>query len=239
MVVVTVLFESYKLNHVRVERCINFLKKNPEVVLITNIKDLGLGRYYYTDKKGFIDYVLINQYLSEFKPESLTYIDNDLILCEDYFKNLKIENDVPRIMHGFSFCNEHSDRKRTVPSVVMNCVDNNKFFGHSGYCWTFNQKMLQLMDYKFPEFFLIGGFDYFLASCIKSNFKKLFDHPELIGWYNTFHQAKWSYYPVVIYHLYHGPQADRLTPFDHYFTTSVEDFMITINSQDNYFIANN
>lgn len=236
MVVATVLFNGGVLCPRRVLRCLEFLSRHSEVVLITNVWGLRTSNkvyYYACDKKGFIDYVLINKFLNQVRPYAFTYIDNDLILPDNYFKNLKIDNDTPRIMHGFSVCYEHSDKRRVAPSIIMNCVEIGKFFGHSGYSWTFNKKMLELIDYKFPEVFLLGGFDYFLANCVKNKYIELIDRSQendfyLLEWYHLkFHCAKWSYYPVAIEHIYHGPHLQRLTPFNDY--NGAEEFIKKIN----------
>ncbi len=178
---------------------------------------------------GFVDYKMINQYLSLIDKnslKSLTVLDCDLIL-EDFFRAAVISKiyDGYDLIHGFDESYELVDGIIDYNEMVRGVTFNK--CGHTGYCWTFSKKFLQSIKYKFPENFLFGGFD-FILGCnfirLKNDdfFDQLFGNSDtrkqMIGEFieqtKNIKAVTWLEHAII--HNYHGSKVNRLTNFKLY-----------------------
>ncbi|KAH9253525.1 hypothetical protein BASA81_008572 [Batrachochytrium salamandrivorans] len=169
------------------------------------------------DEVGFIDYMLINQFLSQCQVQNLVIIDSDLIL-ESGFR-IKMENALKSndVVHGFDKNYELIDDQVSnvlVQSYYINGV------GHCGYVYGFSARFLESIGNQFPDYFLIGGFDWVLANIITGKnmvpFSKFMFYDRLLEFADRVKGLKYTYLDHTVLHCYHGPRYKRLTPFKVY-----------------------
>lgn len=171
----------------------------------------------YSDiSDGFVDYTLINKYLSNNTVYNLVIIDADLIL-QDNFRQLMSDKLVDfEFVHGFNYTFELKDGKESyfAPSFYS------KKSGHTGFIQGYSNSFLQKIEYKFMTNFLIGGFDYVLA-CVLTD--KSLDwcssftfYQHLVEFANKIKGSTYTNLDHLVVHCYHGDQSSRLTPFKLY-----------------------
>ena len=204
--------------HIRQKLCQEFVDRYPNVVLLQNgnlIKSNNCVNFN-VKQEGFIDYIMINSFIKTIKNlKSLTLIDSDLILSSDFFKLIekchdKFNIDFPHFV-TFRSSSELIDNKvRQGPSSkiynIMNDISPN---GHTGFVLSFNKKFID--NYKFPETFIHGGFDYFLVNAVLGKCMKQF-----IVKFKAVPKCVYEYIESDVLHQYHGPGELRKTNWNLY-----------------------
>ncbi len=219
------------------------------------LKDEFVERYPWVTllesrgKPGFVDYQLINQYLQTVDKdslESLSIIDADVIL-EDNFRAL-IEKAIEEnydVIHGCNESWEALDGKvlsfSKVPSMTRDAQ------GHTGYCWTFSKRFLEVIGYTFPTGFVLGGFDYLLALIfIKEYPKSMLEqilgpvYKDLLSEFFGLSRQKILKSTTLehkIIHNFHGSKLNRQTDFSKYQDLSKDPSLTAdlMNARDSYF----
>lgn len=124
------------------------------------------------DKPGFVNNMLINYFLEQKKEdlESLTFIDSDCKLYDGFFNS--VETKLSNYIGSPAFIQPYSEIITLFESAGKFCRQNgliNCSKGRTGIAYTYSKEFLKLIDYKFPEFMLLGGFDTVLYACIMKN----------------------------------------------------------------------
>lgn len=180
---------------------------------------------------GFIDYRLINQWLKTIDKtnlKSITVLDSDLIL-QDNFRELVDEalDSGFDVIHGADQTQEMLDgqlvERSTAPAMT-------KFkTGFTGFIWSFSKRFLELIDYRFPDQFLLGGLDFFFALLFikqypESIFKKYLEPESVYNkmYFDFFDQTtclnavRTTTLCHKVIHNFHGSRENRLTDFSKY-----------------------
>lgn len=162
--------------------------------------------------EGFVIWKLVNEYLRA-NPDvkSLTLVDSDLILEPLFFVKVGELQDSnitePTVIHGFR--DSYELIKGQLHKGPRSMVANGNGKGHTGFILSFNKAFLN--SYKFPESFVLGGFDYYLITCLvnkKCIISQLEHLPLPCG--------KLIHLETDIIHCCHGKKTDRLTPWKLY-----------------------
>jgi hypothetical protein len=186
----------------RIKLCQEFCNRYPQVHLLQNGNFIkSKSTTIYNLKEGFQDYRMINEFLKGKEVKSLTLIDSDLILKEDFF---------------IKFIEKHDNFKENVPyfltyrqnyqlneKIVSTCCSKIYSFkncgteGHTGYVLSFNKFFLD--NYKFNEKFIYGGYDYFLVCSILGKCMEQFQNE-----YKKVPKTKYDYVKTDVIHNFHG-----------------------------------
>lgn len=186
-----------------------FMERYPWVTLLINDTSFK-----------FIDYKMINEFIKHKTDiETLTLIDSDLILPDNFRETVTSSN--YDITHNCG--------------TLIEMFNGNELYriggirkdreGFSGCSFTWSKKFLESIDYKFPENFHLGGFDYLMAKiCIqkkeKTYFKKLLGNnfycENLEDFYDGVVDLNAGTNDLTIVHNYHGPRSERLTNWKYY-----------------------
>lgn len=160
---------------------------------------------YKVHEVGFIDYILINRWIGDNVGDyNLVIIDTDLIMCHTFKSKIEEKLENYDFVSGFSECHDLLNGK-----IVGSSPNFYKYgYGHCGYIYGYSNWLLKKMV-KFPEMFLIGGFDWWLACCLTG--KKL---PLVCGYEDIFRNVKYSYIDCLIINNVH--RNNLLTNFDLY-----------------------
>lgn len=220
----------------------NFINRNPNVIVLEGYfynQDTFLSPSSYKYNLGnfpiFADYIMINKFLNDNLDDkenirSITLIDIDIILNKKFFRNInechKKYNE-PVILQCYKNCHHYMPDNLLSSEVTISDIYNYKncinIQGHTGYTWSFNNKLLELINYKFPECFLIGGFDYILSLCVRNNIKEIkkittneLFLKEINIFYNKIKDSEINYVDNTITHIYNGDVRNRLTPWNYY-----------------------
>jgi hypothetical protein len=209
---------EFYTNHANrmIERFNAFKKYPAKFIILTNNTNLPFCKYYDIKDDGFIDYKLINKFIEEIGIDSintLTVIDIDVEFKNTLFTSIinSHKNEVPSfITYRSSF--QFIDNKifYYANSKIYNKKCSIQDNGHTGFLLSFNQKFLK--NYRFPEYFVYGGFDYFITSailkkCIKGLEEEFRKVPKNV-YYNFVNED--------LIHYYHNKE--RVTPWNLYST---------------------
>lgn len=190
----------------------------------------GIAADYKLDsilKDKFVDYILINKYLSNISFDfpngfNLVVIDLDLILPDNFRTAMESALEVRDFVHGFEECIMSGEKVTKVPSFYVNGR------GHSGYVQGFGHRYMKAINYKFMENFTAGGFDYINALIMNNKsidlYNKFTFYKELLEFKDKLTGLSSAYLEgISVEHHYHGPANKRLTPFKVYNECNHED----------------
>jgi len=219
-------FHSGKENPLRKQLKDEFMIRYPWITLVQ-----GRGI-------GFIDYKLLNQFLSKINKnslESITIIDSDLYLPDNFRDTVEENIKNYHILHN---CKELIETRNGVELYRMRAMTY-LTQGFTGSSWSFSKKFLEAINYSFPEEFTVGGLDYIFGLMFIRNYslkyivnvlggnKKMIEkfylasEPFFISFKNT---------GLTIKHEWHGERKDRLLPLEDYgkMTDELARYLMTI-----------
>lgn len=175
---------------------------------------------------GFPVYKVLNAYIRQNieEMESITLLDSDLILPQDFFESVedKLSDcvDVPTFIQPFELAFDNSPDSKVIfiPRVGAACsksVNNS----HTGYIYTWNRKFIDKLGVcLFPESMVYGGFDHLFYLClfgelevIESIIPNKLITDEWVRFYRRVYGCKYDYINFMIYHEYHGEKSNRYT----------------------------
>ena len=154
----------------------------------------------------------------------MTLIDCDLIIDDDFFEKIIKRIDLhyePCVIQGFEkMIHKDINPKRVYGlqySSIYNFKNNIPRLGQTGFILSFNRPFLELIDFTFPEIFILGSFDYFLYLCLTKRKKKImslttneFMITEMMSFYEKVVSSNCDYLSHhKIEHEYHGPLKNR------------------------------
>lgn len=223
---ITTYFSFYEAQRKR-ELAIEFVQRYPQIILLqpstTNdkitkddkVKKIKTIKTHH--KNIHMQWILFNEFVKSLKDfNSITLFDADLILPENYFEKLKITNDEPKIVQGFSRVTDEIVRINGVQiiEVPQDSIIKNNCNGNSGHIWTFNKKAIDKLG-PIPIEFYLGGFDFILANSLLKNrsIMNIIDdyiYKEIIQqFYNRCNEIQTGYINANIIHKFHGLKQNR------------------------------
>lgn len=176
-----------------------FLERYPQVTLIEEVYEENNFKSIFnhkdtfktrTEEIGFINNIQINKFIEEVWEdlESLTFIDSDVILYEDFFdkvvEKLDIYDETSLFIQPFSTLEIIYDNKNKVSKHYEGAIYKKSTNFHTGLIYTYNRHFLETIDKKFPEFLLLGSYDTFLYNCLFE------DEEALDNYLNNFNEAE-------------------------------------------------
>jgi len=174
----------------------------------------------------FVDYELVNNFLKTIDKttfESITMIDTDLILHNDFRKNIEENIKTFHITHNCKQLLEVKEDKKlyAMPSMTKTAE------GFSGASWSFSKEFLETINYELPDKLYAGGCDYLLGKLfIQKRPEQFFTNLLGDSFYNKnfkdfynktkrFHSSGKNL-EIDLMHNFHGPRNQRLTDFNAY-----------------------
>ena len=206
-----------------------FCDRYPWVILlqacygeVCDIRSSNCVRYKLTAEKGFLIYMMINDFLKKNRVCNLVLIDSDLILENNFRDKMEAALETSDFVHGFDKSYELIDGALTgevIPSYYLNLVGG----GHTGYIYGYSQRFLEKINHTFLDCFLLGGFDYVLARILTGKsldpFKKFIFFKHILEFAEKIRGCDYAVLVHRAIHCYHGPRHLRLAPFHIYANT--------------------
>lgn len=205
-----------------------FLERYPNVIVLEGSYDnnyLFNGEKYKLESAGWATNFMLNIFIRKNwnSIKSLTFIDADIILYDNFFSLVESaheENeDTAYFLCPYSQVNnrEGLGTDLSLLSQIIEC-DNYSSYFHTGYIYSYNKKMLEKIG-VFPESLVIGGFDTVLYYCLlklvdpflellgKIKNRRICD--ELVNFYNRINGVKFDYLKGRIHTFEHGRMINR------------------------------
>jgi len=191
--------------------------------------------------RGFEIFPMVNLFIKNHKSfRSITLIDTDLIMPDDYFFKISrahnVYKNVPLAIQGYSTFTD-TLCEGIIQGCIYNYVKNVKYGGHTGLIWSFSKSFIDKIG-KFPEEFIYGGFDYVLYLCLVRRLDILKDlikndkyQKIILDFYKMIEGTKINYLPAKVIHNYHGDTKKRINQWD-YYTRDTDEVLEHLTKRD-------